>query len=317
VKCGGMFSHSHQQVFSQTLHCQVPGAAPKGGGGRMADVLAKTWKTTSFSIAGTSTWSLGYDTHTEIVHPRYGSVQFNKYNQYKDTIENITSRKYDNVFCDEYAAILGEAANSSEELGTALKNVKSQWSPESDVSHQLHQVAKLIQTRETRGAHRDIFYVRHGGFDTHRYMPATLGLRFKELNSALAEFVKSLKKQKVGDGTIFDSVVLLTESDFGRTLTPNAGDGTDHGWGGNHFIIGGALNGGQIFNEYLNSFEQEDNANLADSRGRVKPSFPWESVLAPVAEWMGVPDASDIFPNLKYFNRSKHIVSKDDLFVAP
>jgi len=314
VHCGGMYSHSHQQVFAQTLHCQVPGAAPRGGGGRMADVLAKTWKTTSFSIAGTSTWSLGYDTHTEIIHSRYGSVTFGKHQKHKDTIENITSRKYDNIFCDEYASLLGEAANSSEELDSALKNVRSQWTPQSDVSHQLHQVARLIATREDRGADRDIFFVQHGGFDTHRDMAGRLGERFRELNLALAEFVRSLKKQKVGHGTVFDSVVLLTESDFGRTLTPNGGGGTDHGWGGNHFIIGGALNGGHIFNEYLSSFTQENNENLADSRGRVKPKFPWESVLAPVAEWMGVPDALEIFPNLKYFNRSTHIISKDDLF---
>merc|ERR1712129_107299 len=148
-------------------------------------------------------------------------------------------------------------------------------------------------------------------------MPETLSVRFKELNSALADFVTSLKKQKVGNGTLFDSVVLLTESDFGRTLTPNAGGGTDHGWGGNHFIIGGAIKGGQIFNEYLSSFEQEDNENLVDSRGRVKPKFPWESVLAPVAEWMGVANASEIFPNLNYFNRSTHIISKDNLFKTP
>jgi len=50
-----------------------------------------------------------------------------------------------------------------------------------------------------------------------------------------------------------DSVTTFTASDFGRTLTIN-GDGSDHGWGGHHMVMGDAVNGNQMFGS-LPSFE--------------------------------------------------------------
>ena len=62
---------------------------------------------------------------------------------------------------------------------------------------------------------------------------------------------------------VFDSVVLVTTSDFGRTLTSN-GKGTDHGWAGNHFVVG--VKGGEIYNEFPSSLLE---GNLYDvGRGR-------------------------------------------------
>jgi len=113
---------------------------------------------------------------------------------------------------------------------------------------------------------------------------------------------------------IFNNVVLMTESDFGRTLTSNGG-GSDHGWAGNHLILGGSIRGGNIFNEYPESLV-EGNAQDA-GRGRLIPKYPWESIMAPIAEWMGLERSrkAAVFPNIGNFNVS-HIVSLDSLFVA-
>ena len=58
--------------------------------------------------------------------------------------------------------------------------------------------------------------------------------------AALRSFVNEMKSQGR-----WDDVTVLSASEFGRTITSN-GLGTDHGWGGNHFVLGGSVNGGKI-----------------------------------------------------------------------
>jgi len=133
--------------------------------------------------------------------------------------------------------------------------------------------------------------------------------KFKQVDNAIDGFVNELKNQ-----SIFDSVVLMTESDFGRTLSFN-GDGTDHGWGGNHIIVGGSIHGGEVYNEFIETYA--DSEYMTGGRPRVIPKYPWESVMVPIAQWAGVEDElalSKMFPNLKNFNRSVHIIRNESLF---
>merc|ERR1712232_1028841 len=225
-----------------------------------------------------------------------------------DTITNITSHKHRNIYCEEYNQAFGEAIQSSEELGNVLDNVvlETDYPVDTKLSRQLHQVARLIKSREARGAERDIFFVNLGGFGTHADMQNTVAELFQEVDDSLAAFVGELNAQQ-----IFDSVVLATESDFGRTLTWN-GQGTDHGWGGNHLVIGGGIKGGQIFNDFLETYKEDSEWDAG--RGRVIPRYPWESMMVPIAEWMGVGEGlNHTFPNLANFNRTEHIIDRFDL----
>ena len=97
---------------------------------------------------------------------------------------------------------------------------------EDDVSQKLLQVSKLIDTAGIRGVDRDFFFVQLGGWDHHRKMKVNLATMFDELNTALDTFWAEMDKQKNED-----KVVLVATSDFGRTLTANSKDGSDHGWG--------------------------------------------------------------------------------------
>merc|ERR1712046_314416 len=122
-------------------------------------------------------------------------------------------------------------------------------------------------------------------------------------------FVAELKAQNV-----FDSTVLVAESDFGRSLTSN-GAGTDHAWAGNYFVLGGGVNGGHVFNEFPASLLE---GNPQDAgRGRLIPKYPWETMMVPIAEWMGLETSqhSSVFPNLANFN-SSHIIGRSSLFSA-
>lgn len=176
------------------------------------------------------------------------------------------------------------------------------------ISDQLYQVAKIIRTHTLRKAERDLFFVELGGWDHHSDVDgekaATL---WEEVDWAIEDFVNEMKAQNE-----FDNVVLATSSDFGRTLTSN-GKGTDHGWAGNHLIVGGAIQGGRVYNTFPESL-LEGNAQDA-KRGRLVPKYPWESMMSPLASWMGVADEAKatVFPNLANFN-SSHIISMTDIF---
>jgi len=310
--CLGMFSHAHQQAAAQTLKCQIAGAAPRGVGGRLADELGKKGlRTTSFSIAGSTIWSQGFDTGVEMIDKnskggKDSGIRFSSYDRWSDVISNLTNQKYKNSYCEEYVQAFTEAIDSSETMGEVLENVQlsSNWQdPEGPLAKQLYQVARLMSTHDARKAERDIFFVSLPGFDTHRDLKVIMNDNFAEINTALESFVGEIKAQGLWENT-----VLATESDFGRTLVWN-GEGTDHGWAGNHLILGGGINGGTIFNKFVTSYLE--GADNDAGRGRIIPGYPWESMMVPIAEWLGVTNPSNIFPNLGNFN-STHIIQ--DMF---
>ena len=109
---------------------------------------------------------------------------------------------------------------------------------------------------------------------------------FSRINAAIAAFVAEL--EVLG---LWESTVVVQFSAFACTLDPNTGNGSDHAWGGQHFIFGGALNGGQVLGLYPDDFEQGDSANIALSRVRIIPTTttPWDFMRKPVAEWFGIP----------------------------
>eukprot|EP00931_Biecheleriopsis_adriatica_P067095 TRINITY_DN4129_c0_g1_i1.p1 TRINITY_DN4129_c0_g1~~TRINITY_DN4129_c0_g1_i1.p1 ORF type:complete len:1919 (+),score=336.86 TRINITY_DN4129_c0_g1_i1:71-5827(+) len=315
ARCVGLFSHSDQTDAAMTLECQTSGAGPKGAGGRIADALASgsnAFATSSFSIDGTSVWAQGRSTQQEIVHRRHGFVRLNNYENVRDIVGNVTSFTYDNLYSEEYAKQFLESVKMGEEQGAMLDNASltTEYSAESFLAQQLMQVAKLISARAVRKAERDVFYVRMGGFDTHSDMAEELEELYGSFNAALEGFVSELE----GQG-ILDSVTVITSSDFGRSLTSN-GRGTDHAWAGNHIVVGGSLQGGRVFNDFPTSLLE---GSLQDAgRGRLIPKYPWENMMVPIAQWMGVDSSqmSSVFPNLGRFNATTHLIKQSSLFKA-
>jgi uncharacterized protein (DUF1501 family) len=114
-----------------------------------------------------------------------------------------------------------------------------------------------------------------------------LSLHFGELNQALTYF----KNEMYAQGH-WDDVSLVITSDFGRTLTANSGEGSDHAWGGNYFVMGGSVKGGQIHGQYPEDITEAGPVNIG--RGRLMPTTSWESILNSVVEWMGVEDAAGL-----------------------
>jgi hypothetical protein len=128
---------------------------------------------------------------------------------------------------------------------------------------------------------------------------------------ALSAFVTEMKVQ-----ARWQDVTVVSTSEFGRTITSN-GAGTDHGWAGNHFVLGGSVRGGQIFGTYPNDLT--DSGEQSMGRGRIIPTTPWEGVWAPVAEWFGVGQErmAEVLPNLANFQLDEHIVRVETMFHMP
>jgi uncharacterized protein (DUF1501 family) len=160
---------------------------------------------------------------------------------------------------------------------------------------QLRTVARIIGANQALGVKRQVFYVELGGFDTHGGQLDRHAALMTQLNDAIVYF-----DALMGQLDLRNNVTLFTTSEFGRTFNSN-GDGTDHGWASHHFIIGGAVKGGEI---YGNLPTIEANGPDFIDGGVMIPTISVEQYGGTLARWMGVPETlqDDIFPNARRFD---------------
>jgi len=179
------------------------------------------------------------------------------------------------------------------------------------VATQLQMVARLIDANRLGqlGMQRQVFMVSLGGFDTHGSQSTEHADRMAQLNHALAYFDTVMGNMPAGD--MRSQVTTFTASDFGRSFTNN-GDGTDHGWGGHHFIMGGAVQGGDVYGT-LPQYATADAKGVFDSpdmldNGIMLPSTSVDQYAYTLGRWMGVSnsDLLSILPNLANFDASTH-----------
>ena len=170
---------------------------------------------------------------------------------------------------------------------------------------------KLLQTRKDRKADRDIFFTAFEGWDHHDRMKINLRDRFQGLNHGIKMFTNQLKVEG-----IWDQVTIVVVSDFGRTLTPNSNEGSDHAWSGHYFMMGGSVKGGQILGDYPDDITDDGPLNIG--RGRIMPTLSWDAIWHGVIQWMGVEDQADLdicLPNAANTVAStSSLFSRNDLF---
>jgi uncharacterized protein (DUF1501 family) len=167
----------------------------------------------------------------------------------------------------------------------------------SNFSQQLLAIAKVIQAREQLGTRRQVFLATLGSFDTHTdqlYRQQTL---FAQLDPALSAFCSAMAG--IGAG---DSVTSFTLSDFSRTFLPNTGGGTDHAWGSQQIVVGGAVRGGQIYGKMPElALGGPDDAG---NEGRWIPTLAVDQYAATLSTWLGADPAelASVLPNLAAFS---------------
>ena len=183
------------------------------------------------------------------------------------------------------------------------------------IALQLQMIARLIDTNRTAnlGIGRQFFMVNMGGFDTHDNQVSEQADRMAQIDHALSYFDTVLSAMPSGNMT--GQVTTFTASEFGRTFTSN-GDGTDHGWGAHHIVMGGAVNGAEVYGTFP-QYSSADSAGVFSSPDQIQngvliPSTSVDQYACTLGRWMGVPenamvgaydgDPAAILPNLRRFS---------------
>lgn len=305
----GLFSHPDQQIHWQTLVPQVRGPSPKGWGGRMAEVMhyANQQSNTAMniSLSGANVLQSGATTVPYITDPS-GVVELKNYSpgqgSIRAAVDDILGQHYQNIYSKTLAQANSKSLLAAGDFKAALDGLTPPFNPadlngQTQTYKRLSMVTKIMEAHNALEMNRQIFFVERGGWDHHNELLAPQSDLFIELNDAIEIFWT-----EVVNLNLQDKVVLYTASDFGRTLTSN-GSGSDHAWGGNHFIISGSANGGQIYGKYPALAAETSNPNDI-GRGRILPSTPVDAYMAELASWYGVPsgELSTVIPNINNFN---------------
>ncbi len=299
-----LFSHSDQM---QQMQSGVPSTSGGSGwGGRAADILQPLNGQSSFptavSLVGPQLYCMGDVIQSTSLYPGFdldmsgmslwpqtaaaarlqGLKDVLKFNNGMELVDNANLAREDAITLN--SMLRGSAATVTTSF------------PGTQIGAQLQQVAKIIKLRTTVGMSRQVFMCMLGGFDTHYSQSWQHWNLLDELSEAMAAFYECTETEL----QIPDKITTFTLSEFGRTLQPS-GLGCDHGWGSNHLIMGGAVQGGQVYGTFptLVAGGPDDSGG----RGALIPSTSISQYGATLAKWFGVPDdkLADVFDTLDNF----------------
>lgn len=301
-----LFSHSTQKKVWQTTSS---GAFREGWGGQIGDLILNQNSQAMFSCISTANNSLfltGDDAiplniETNGIVPIKSAVDGARlYGSQKCASalkELIISERY-NIMENHLNSVNKRSMEAESMMSAALKNsgeLMTQFSSNNSLADQLKIVAKLIKSRNSLGVKRQVFFVSLKGFDTHSDLLRRHDKQMSLVDDALASFYEATEELNVTQ-----SVTTFTASDFGRTFSSN-GNGSDHGWGSHHMIMGGAVNGKDFYGQ-----SPEIGLDTAEDvgQGRMLPTTSIDQYSATLAKWFGVPnsDLRLIAPNLHNFN---------------
>lgn len=165
--------------------------------------------------------------------------------------------------------------------------------PSTGIGQQLQEVANLIHAGAALGLGGQVFVCPLSGFDTHRDQLPRQAALFRQLSEAMSAFHTTTVAMGVAH-----EVTTFTDSEFSRTLRPNALDGTEHAWGGHHLVMGGSVLGGDVYGEFPDL--APGGLDNADGRGVWVPKISKDQYAATLAGWFGIPSSGlpDLFPRL-------------------
>ncbi|MEO6190110.1 MAG: DUF1501 domain-containing protein [Saprospiraceae bacterium] len=312
----GLFSHSDQAAHWQT---GIPQSRTNiGWGGRMSDLI-KDMNTNqkismNISLQGSNYFETGNELVEYVVDPKDGAIGISGYrpdNMYdvfnirkSEGIDSLLKQTYTDVFKKTYADVLVSARDGQLQFQEALNNGKPLTSKFSDnpVSEALNMVARIISVHENLGYKRQIFYVDFSGWDHHDNLLDNQNQMLEQVSTGLKEFRNALVELNV-----FKQVTTFNISEFGRSLTSN-GNGSDHAWGGNSFVMGGSVNGAKLYGKYPSL---DINSTLNVYEGSIIPTTSIDQYFAELAIWMGVAksDLAYVFPNIGTFYDVKSAIN--------
>jgi uncharacterized protein (DUF1501 family) len=300
-----LFSHNDQRM---AWEAGLPGAPVNGWGGRMADLFGASNANgvfTSNSLDGQALFLSGLRTagYQVGVDGSLGirAINGNPFGATEGAAltEQLLRSSSAHPLARDLSATVARSIDANVTLEEALRSAPDLPLNAAEqggrLAGQFRAVARMIAVRNVLGARRQIFIVRLGSFDTHSDQIEEQATLHADVARGLVYFRRVLTQLGM-----LDNVTTFTASDFGRALRNN-GDGTDHGWGAHHFVMGGAVVGKRFYGTFpplLGGFTDYGN-------GRLVPTTAVDQFAATLARWFGVTSATDmamVLPNIGRFS---------------
>nr|WP_315257085.1 DUF1501 domain-containing protein [uncultured Duganella sp.] len=314
-----LFSHNDQQSLWQSN--QPEGSGSSGWGARFVELMASSNANSSFSSVSTSGNSIFLSgqkirqlqlagTSVPAIKNLNGALFGST--MAASTLRGLISNDRADLIEKEYTATARSGIASQSAMTAAMlpAGTSGVWDPTwytnpvtgiasvNPLAVQLQTVARIIGGRNALGVKRQVFYVTLGGFDTHDNQRARQADLLAQLSHALNSFNHMMNYVQGTD--MSKQVTLFTASDFGRTFASN-GDGTDHGWGAHHFVMGGAVKGRDIYGKIPAAGL---NHAFDAGSGALLPAISVDQYAATLASWFGLSagQIADVLPNIGNFS---------------
>lgn len=302
-----LFSHSDQQVEWQSSVPDKPFST--GWGGRLADLTNAFNTNASISMAislnGQNSFQVGRTVAQYSVGPT-GVVSLSGSSTSATSAAGIRTATQNallaspnpHLFKTAFAGLTQDAIADSALLAQSIgANAAIPFTtifPTSSLGAQLKMIARLIAAAPSLGLKRQIFFARVGGWDLHDNQLGAHATLLGDLSTSLKAFYDATVELGVAS-----QVTTFTASDFGRTYNTN-GDGSDHGWGSHHLIVGGAVKGNTLYGRVP---DLTINGPDDTGRGRWIPTTSVDEYSATLATWFGVSatDLPTVLPNIGRF----------------
>ena len=301
-----LFSHNDQQSVWQS---SAPEGATSGWGGRMGDLYAAGNGNATFTCVNVSGNAVFLSGKTAVQYQvstsgpvaltgaqgtLFGSSACSA------ALKTLVTATRTDVFESEYNRVMARSLDAGSQLSAALAaapTITTVFPTGNALADQLKLVARMISNAIAIGAKRQVFFVSLGGFDNHDGLNAIHPGLLSTVASAMSAFYNATVELGVAN-----QVTSFTASDFGRTATGN--DGSDHGWGSMHFMLGGAVNGGRF---YGTAPAVANNGPDDVGQGRLLPSTSVDQYAATLGAWFGISDSQllTVLPNLVNWNLSQ------------
>ncbi|MBI5426565.1 MAG: DUF1501 domain-containing protein [Opitutae bacterium] len=290
--------YSHADQVKQWQTCMPDQRTAIGWGGRAGDII-KSLNSASLvsmmiSLSGQNTFLTGERTFGYTVSSAgataltgYSPTATNSLTALRTAAaDSLLEAQYSSLFDQSYGGNSAAAIDAYYEFSGALTGVTLATAVPSGntLANNLAMIAKIASVAGKLGAKRQVFFVQIGGWDHHDELINNQLTLLRTVSQAVGFFYTAL-----GELGLQNKVTLFSASDFARTLTSN-GNGSDHAWGGNHFVMGGSVAGGRVAGNPEQGYypDLQQRASIDTGQGRLIPGVSVDEYARDLLSWFGV-----------------------------
>jgi len=227
-------------------------------------------------------------------------------NPYTQAIMRMGRMQFTNDYEREYARTLGYTLDDAvlfAKAGQIAKEPAGDFGDTSDwFTRQAHDLAMLLPVFKSLGLKRQVFQLSFGGFDHHTGQRGSTNMTQDAMLATLGRVLNAFDVSNRASG-MDREVVTLVMTEFGRTLRPGSGNGSEHAWGTHYLLMGGPVRGGQVIGSFPSLILGGPDDVDEGKNGRFVPTIGTDQIGSTLLNWLGLPRSSfsKVFPYLHYF----------------